>query len=238
MITFSQLGEWGRMGNQLFQIATTISTALQNNTNYCFPPWQYEKNFNLHNCFSSNINTVETYRERVFYYDPIPAYKNIDLFGYFQSWKYFEHHKEEIINLLTPIHNFEREPGLCSIHVRRGDYLEKQDCHPLMTMDYYQEAMKKSGCSKFILFSDDMRWCKKNFKGDEYEYAERNSPPVDLAIMVKRCESNIICNSSFSWWGAYLNQFLDKKIIAPIKWFGPKLAHDTKDLLPESWIKI
>ncbi len=237
-ITFSQLGKMGRLGNCLFQISTTIATAKQNKTDYLFPHWEYEKDFNLHSCFSSHINPTKTYQEKAFHYDPIPPTQHTDLVGYWQSWRYFESCKNDILNLFTPIHHFEREPGLCSIHVRRGDYLKFQDCHPLMEMNYYTRAMEKSGCQKFLMFSDDMEWVKKWFVGDIYEYSENTDPAVDLAMMVKRCESNIICNSSFSWWGAYLNQSQNKTVVAPQKWFGPKLPHNTKDLLPEEWIKI
>lgn len=237
-ITFSQLGKMGRLGNCLFQIATTISTAMQNNTDYQFPNWEYEPYFNLHNCFSSNIKVSQTYRERAFHYDVIPAFKSIDLIGYWQSSKYFDKYKDEIQNMLTPIYNFDMEPGLCSIHIRRGDYINIQHCHPLMTIDYYLRAMQESGCKKFLILSDDIDWAKKNFIGNQYEYSEGNSPAFDLALMAKKCESNIICNSSFSWWGAWLNRSEAKKVIAPLNWFGPSLPHNTKDLLLNEWIKI
>jgi hypothetical protein len=237
-VTFSQLGKMGRLGNCLFQIATTISTAIKNNTDYQFPPWQYEPNFNLHNCFSSNIAVSKTYQEKAFHYDEIPASNSVDLIGYFQSWKYFENNKEEIAKALTPIYKFEREEGLCSLHIRRGDYLNFQNCHPLMSMDYYSKAMEMSGCKKFLILSDDMDWAKRNFVGNQYEYSEGNGPAIDLALMAKTCESNIICNSSFSWWGAWLNKNENKKVLAPSTWFGPALQHNTKDLLPPEWIKI
>lgn len=237
-ITFSQLEKMGRLGNCLFQIATTISTAMKNNTDYKFPLWKYESDFNLHNCFSPNIRVGQVYQEKYFHYTEIPAFKSVDLVGYWQSCKYFENYKDIITNLLMPIHNFQKENGLCSIHVRRGDYVNIQHCHPLMSMNYYERAMEKSGCKKFLILSDDIAWVKKNFIGNQYEYSEGNSPAVDLALMAKKCESNIICNSSFSWWGAFLNNNTSKIVIAPQNWFGPGLSHDTKDLLPSEWIKI
>lgn len=237
-ITFSQLEKMGRLGNCLFQIATTISTAIKNNTDYKFPNWSYEPEFNLHNCFSTNINITQTYQERHFHYAEIPAFKSVDLIGYWQSWKYFENYKEHIINLLTPIYDFQKEDDLCSIHIRRGDYVNIQHCHPLMSMSYYEQAMARSGCKRFLLFSDDMAWVKNNFVGNQYEYSEGNSPAVDLSLMAKKCSSNIICNSSFSWWGAFLNKNISKTVIAPRNWFGPSLPHDIKDLLPKEWIII
>ncbi len=242
MITFTQLGNLGRDGNQIFQIAATIALALRNNDQYIFPPWKLEPYFNLHNCFSNNIKSTIKYQEPFFHYEEIP-YKDtrnvvLDLNGYFQSWKYFEDYKNEIIRLLTPSYHAEREVGLCSLHCRRGDYLTFQDCHPVLSLDYYHKAMERSNCKKFLIFSDDIAWCKQNFKGNMFEFSEGNAPAIDMALMAKKCESNIIANSSFSWWGAYLNQSSNKIIIAPSIWFGSKLHHDVKDLLIESWVKI
>jgi hypothetical protein len=239
MITFSQLGNLGRIGNQLFQISTTIAAALNNDTNYIFPNWIYEKDFNIHNCFSNNLKTIKTYQEPYFHYAKIPPDKDMNLSGYFQSYKYFEDYKDKLTELLTPIYNFDREPGLCSIHVRRGDYVHQPQNHPTQNMQYYETAMKLSECSKFLIFSDDINWCKKNFIGNQFDFADGNIGPVDMAMMAKKCESNIICNSSFSWWGAFLNQNLSKKIMYPSNWFGIELKNnDTKDLCPPSWIKI
>lgn len=240
MITFTELGKMGRDGNQLFQMATVIALALRNNDQYKFPTWQLEPYFNLHGCFSNNIRPTSKYQEPFFHYREI-QHKNgtLDINGYFQSWKYFEDKKSEVIRLLTPNYNVRQEPGLCSIHVRRGDYLKFEDCHPVLSNNYYNKAIEISNCKKFLIFSDDISWCKDNFKGNMFEFAEGNAPHVDLALMAKKCESNIIANSSFSWWGAYLNQSSSKKIIAPNKWFGPKLnMHNVKDLLPNEWIRI
>lgn len=240
MITFTQLGKMGRDGNQLFQMATVIALALRNNDQYKFPLWDLEPYFNLHGCFSNNISPTLKYQEPFFHYQEI-QHKNgtLDINGYFQSWKYFEDKKSEIIRLLTPNYNVQIEPGLCSIHVRRGDYLKFEDCHPVLGNKYYHKAIEISNCKKFLVFSDDISWCKDNFKGNMFEFSEGNAPHVDLALMAKKCESNIIANSSFSWWGAYLNQCNSKKIIAPSKWFGPKLnMHNVKDLLPNEWIRI
>lgn len=239
MISFTQLGKQGRLGNQLWQIAATISAAKKYYLAPAFPQWEHKQSFSVpDNYFTSNIQVTRTYQEPHFHYAPIPNWKNMDLSGYYQSPKYFEDNDRELKEMLTPNYHFDKEPGLCSIHVRRGDYVNIQDCHPLMSMEYYHSAMEKSGCKKFLIFSDDIGWCKKNFKGNMFEYSENNSPPVDLALMSKKCSSNIICNSSFSWWAAYLNDAPNKVVVAPKTWFGPKLKHDTKDLVPENWIKI
>ena len=109
--------------------------------------------------------------------------------------------------------------------------------HPACNLGYYKEAIKLMDVNKFIVFSDDMSWCKENFVGDEFIFMENNSDYIDLWLM-SLCDNNIIANSSFSWWGAWLNQNPNKKVIAPKKWFGPAINHNTKDLIPESWIII
>jgi hypothetical protein len=90
-----------------------------------------------------------------------------------------------------------------------------------------------------ILFSNDIDWCKKNLilDGKELIYIENNFDYIDLWMM-SLCENNIIANSSFSWWGAWLNKNNNKIVVAPKKWFGNALQHNTKDLYPEKWIVI
>jgi len=237
MISYKNLGEMGRLGNQLFQIATTVALALRNNDKYVFPIWPEEKNFNLHNCFSSEINSNAEYREKDFRYIPIEYKQNLDLVGFFQSEKYFEDYKDMILRTLTPKVGYGMFSNTTSIHVRRGDYVNLSDHYVQLDADYYRKAMNMIKSEVYFMFSDDIAWCKSNFKDQNIVFIENNSPATDLAIMLG-CEHNIIANSSFSWWGAYLNKNPSKIVVAPAEWFGPKLPHDTKDLLPEEWIKI
>lgn len=241
MITFSNLGNQGRLGNQLYQIASVIALALKNKDTYIFPQWQYEAFFNLKDCFSSEIKPTKKFLESGFHYTEIPynISKNeiLDLSGYFQSKKYFEHCEDEIKRLLTPKNIYETIYDVTSLHVRRGDYLTFSKEFNQLDMNYYNKAMSIIKSKYYLIFSDDIKWCKKNFIGDQFMFSEGKNPAEDLSLMIS-CENNIIANSSFSWWGAYLNKNKDKKIIYPKTWFGPNLLHDTKDLIPEGWIKI
>lgn len=237
MISFKELGNMGRLGNQLFQIATTIGVAVRNNDNYVFPPWPYESSFNLHNCFSPNISNTTIYRESGFTYSPIPYQPNMDLYGFFQSEKYFEDCKGLIHSLLTPNVGYGIQYGCTSIHVRRGDYVNLTKEYEQLNMTYYSAAMQHIKSPNYIVFSDDIAWCKNYFIGGNYTFSEGKSVVEDLALM-SSCEHNIIANSSFSWWGAYLNKNPSKIVVAPAKWFGPALPHNTKDLLPANWTKI
>jgi hypothetical protein len=94
--------------------------------------------------------------------------------------------------------------------------------------------------SVFLIFSDDIYWCKQNFPDlpEKFVFIDENKDYEELFLMSK-CKNNIICNSTFSWWGAWLNKNDQKKVVAPAKWFGSAYDHyNTNDLYCENWIKI
>jgi hypothetical protein len=238
MISFSQLGQWGRLGNQLFEVAATIGLAIEHGEQYVFPHWEYENKCSLKGCYSNNIKFQNIYKEPFFHYQKIKYQPGTDLRGYFQSYKYFQHCQYTILDYLTPTQDVKQLDGVCGIHVRRGDYLSLHGCYEILDLNYYQKAMDEIKAEKYLIFSDDIEYCKKIFIGDKFIFSENSDVYNDLSLMSKACEHLIIANSSLSWWGAYLNNNFNKKIICPAKWFGPKLQHNTKDLLPESWIKV
>lgn len=238
MITFSHLGNQGRLGNQLWQIAVTVATAKRCGVEYAFPKWEYESYFNLHGCFKDSIPVNNVYVEPFFHFNPIPHFTQVDLSGYFQSYKYFTGYESLIKNIFEFSFSTEKYYDVASIHIRRGDYVTiGNDYHTNLSDYYYQRAMSIVNASRYLVFSDDIDWCKTKFVGPQYAFAQGNSPAEDMAMMA-RCDHNIIANSSFSWWAAYLNKNPSKKIVAPQTWFGPKLPHDTKDLTPPEWIRI
>ena len=237
MISFKELGKLGRLGNILFEVSATAALALRNNDQYIFPSWQDSQHFNLHNCFSDNIQNTDTYNEPHFHYAPIPYRPNLNLSGYFQSYKYFEDYQDVIHNLLTPKIGFGIKYGYTSVHIRKGDYINLANAYEQLDISYYRKAMGVIGSKYYMVFSDDIKWCKENLTGDNIEYSEGKSAVEDLALM-SSCEHQIIANSSFSWWGAYLSKNPYKIVICPNKWFGPALPHNTKDLLMPEWLKI
>ena len=241
-ITFSNLGAMGRLGNQLFQLATTIALATRHNHKYIFPPWEHESRFNLHGCFSHNLKINKTYREPGYQYTQIPININpaevLDVVGYLQSYKYFEDCSDLILSLLTPKITYPIKWDTASIHCRYGDYAGNPAYNQL-DMPYYHQAMDIIKAKKYLIFSDDINKCKQKFTGEQFTFIEEKDPVTALSLM-SSCEHNIIANSSYSWWAAYLNKNPMKQIIAPKQWFGPKLAstHNTKDLIPDSWVTI
>lgn len=244
MITFNKIGNYGRLGNQLFQIASGIGIARKNNTDFVLPRWSY--NVFLKNIVPIGATSGIVYKEKSFEYNNISFDSNLnyDLEGYFQSEKYFKHCENEIRSLFqlkdkfeTYVNNKYDFSDTVSMHIRRTDYLNSPDIHPVQSVDYYESAYELSGKSKVIVFSDDLDWCRSNLKFDNIHFSEEPVDILDMFIMSK-CENNIIANSSFSWWGAWLNSNIDKKIIAPEKWFGVEATYSDKDIIPDEWIKI
>lgn len=241
---------YGRLGNSLFQICTTIAHALRNNYNYMLPThtcnedtWLgYYRNFR--NLKTGEIpNYLELYKEPVHCYNPIPKRDNLLLDGYFQSYKYFEDKAAEIKKILE-VPN-EIQEGYIGIHVRRGDYLQYPDKHPTLPMNYYIDAVRLIKFTadkefKLLFFSDDIGFCQKAFQWDDTSFVTSFSPMADIFNLAS-CEHIITANSSFSWWAAFLNSNPDKIIVCPDhkQWFGPGNAHlDTSDLIPENWNQI
>jgi hypothetical protein len=182
---------------------------------------------------------------------------NVMLNGYFQSEKYFIEFEDEIREMFseseetteyidTKYGKLFDSKQLTSIHVRRGDYKKYPEHHPILKLQYYKNAINKfikQGKSSFLVFSDDLDWCRKNFTGPFFKdieiiYSNNEFDYIDMYLM-SRCKNNIIANSSFSWWAAWLNNNNGKTVIAPNKWFGRALkSHDISDLLPGKWRRI
>ena len=174
--------------------------------------------------------------------------ENLLLSGYFQSEKYFRNNKDYIINLFKPTDKIkkyilEKIPNIqnsISIHVRRGDYLNLPNYHPQQTLEYYMSAINLLGIDRdYMIFSDDLNGIKTMFDFlPNKQFISLGKNYLDL-YAISMCEHNIICNSTFGWWGAYLNENKNKKVIGPNNWFGPSYRHfNSSDILPNEWIKI
>lgn len=261
MITNLNLGSSGRLGNQMFQYAMLLGIKHKHgfavildetiNSSSIYGHCELLTCFDLKECHFFNRRDIYTpinYQEERFNFDRRFFKKIVDstnFEGYFQSEKYFEHCKDVVRSEFTFKPHIKESADkflssvqgkrLVSIHVRRGDYVNQPNYHPVCSLDYYREAIKHfNNDVKFIVFSDDISWCKENLGLDNALYSE-NSTAVDLCIMSK-CDDHIIANSSYSWWGAWLNLNVNKKVIAPKIWFGPYYQHhDTKDLYCEGW---
>ncbi len=200
-----------------------------------------------------------------FFQVPTPIY----LSGYWQSEKYFKEFESQL-RLQFTLKNSVSESFIkwrekvqmtnsVAVHLRRGDYASKSNYNSFfgtLSLDYYEKAVneikRQISNPKFFIFSDDMNWCRQNLTFlPDAEFVSHNTPvhaSEDL-ILMSLCEHQIIANSTFSWWSAWLNPVKNKSVVAPVKWFQtnynknilPTYAarfYNTKDLLPENWIRL
>lgn len=201
----------------------------------------------------------EVFRERHFHFDRdfLAVPDNTYLDGYWQSEKYFKDishiiRKEYIVRYkLTgankAVAKMIANVNSVSIHVRRGDYASHDAtylAHGVCEGEYYLNSMeemnKRVETPHYFVFSDEPEWVKKNMNFPFHATIIRHNPPEksyeDLRLM-SFCKNNIIANSSFSWWGAWLNENPGKVVIAPKKWFFDP-SNDTSDLIPDGWLRL
>lgn len=178
--------------------------------------------------------------------------------GYFQCEKYFKDIREVIIKNFTinqDLSNYTKDienkikniRNSCSLHIRRGDFINSKNIniHGSCDIVYYLNAIKyleeKIEDINYFIFSDDIEWVKENLaiKNAIYVYSKEKRIPHEDIYLMSLCKNNIIANSSFSWWGAWLNKNEKKIVIAPKRWFvDDKLESQSKDIVCESWIRI
>jgi hypothetical protein len=171
-------------------------------------------------------------------------------YEYFQSEKYFIEVKDEVLRqytLKSPLgpkaEEIQSKIGInsVSLHIRRGDYVNNTH-HGLADLGYYYKAMhhikSKMEAPVFFIFSDDIGWVKKNLQiGEAVFVSDGSMSEVEELILISKCSHNIIANSTFSWWGAYLNPNPKKIVIAPSQWTLGKTAGQL-DILPKAWIQL
>jgi Glycosyl transferase family 11 len=251
-----------QLGNQLFQVAATCSIAWDNGARPIFPDLVELDEYDLPINHKKILFRLDTSKPDVpyeyFYYDPAWPYNpitykpNMRLGGYFQCERYFRHHKEEICELFAPspeimdylTKNYGwiiNHPKTVSIHVRT--YFKEDAGHTnfcLNGVDYVEKAIKHfPPDSFFIVFSDNIAWCQENLKIlARYVYFVVGEPHYHDFYLMSLCKHNIISNSTFSWWAAYLNQNPHKKIIAPQNWFSHPGELQSKDMIPSEWVLI
>ena len=189
--------------------------------------------------------------------DILNSPKNSLLFGYWQTEKYFSQIQDIIRKDFTfkkPLSAVNNEfedkilgSNSISIHIRRGDYVNNVETnlfHGICSPEYYLAGLdlikKTIDNIHLFVFSDDMEWVKTNMKFDiPVTYVDNNKGDegyIDMQLM-SLCKHNIIANSSFSWWGAWLNNNPDKIVVAPSKWFNDT-SINVNDVIPEGWNKL
>lgn len=265
MITHITCGSHGRLGNQMFQYAALVGIARKLGyafgINYDIKPcgkYAYVDILELPLIFSGltagNVKEVlPTVYERTYRFDPgffsIPD--NVNLIGNFESEKYFVHVQDEVrrefsfraeimAHARAFIAQLPRRPVIC-VSVRRGDFVPLSQDFTVLTMEeYYDRALALFAGQDFtlLLFSDEIEKARPMF--DRYANVicfDRNHA-VALAVM-SLCKYHIIANSTFSWWGAWLNPAPDKIVVASKNWLGPRRRHQgTDDLFCQGWVIV
>lgn len=272
MITFMDLGSYGRLGNQLFQYAALKSLGLKNNYEVKIPD-PTSKTWHGQDCLLDQLNidcdyVTESDLSKLKYLYEEPDYMvfdsnfpnlpdNVNIRGFFQNVEYFLEFEEQIKKELYPCEEVDKigkekilrlkkdypDHEIVSLHLRRGDNTDFTNPNPQMSLMYGNDGTLQSHTSygqylekslsefknqkvKFLVFSggtraigndnsQDIDWCKDNFKGGSYIFSEGNSTLVDYSMIIN-CDHNIISPlSTFGWWAAYLNPNPNKKVLAP-----------------------
>lgn len=261
-ITFSKFGKKGRLGNQLFQLASMIGFAEKYRAELCLPRWDYQKYFaNKYHADATNT-LCSTVTEAVYHYTPeyydaaIKGRACVNLDGYFQSEKYWRDSEHLVRKHLEFKHDYKasvidkyslalKKPCV-AVSIRRGDFVGNKNYYQI-PITYYTNAIKQydSQDVNFIFFSDDMGYCKLHFGCMENAYfADRKTIggyfqediyAIEQLCLMTLCQKFIISNSTFSWWGAYLSG--SKEIIRPKQCMSGSLAvrNNEKDFYPAEW---
>lgn len=251
-----------RLGNQLFEVAATLSLAFDNDAEAIFPDLRTRQDegiplnrsqvfYRLNDSPPPKKATFRYREDPSFHYSPIVYKPNMSLRGYFQSEKYFKHNREKILPLFDP------KPEVMA-------YLKKKypilTAHPYTVAIHLRDYEKELGPTNkvfwpvgrpyveravalfpeeaiFLVFSDRIDWAKWVLKGFPRRciFIEGNTYIQDFYFM-SLCKHQIISNSSFSWWAAYLNKNPDKVVVAPRRWFHPDYPVTSEHIIPPEWI--
>lgn len=275
----------GGLGNQLFQIFTTICYAIQNkqpfkfanittlgkgNTTIRHTYWEtFLSRLKPFLMNPKDFPNLELIKEDGFNYRPIPFVSsgaNICLYGYYQTYKYFNHSFNQICKMIQleemkanvikkldyNIYNNYFFNQAISFHFRLGDYKKVQHVHPIMNIKYYEDSLKyiqeRRVADKNVLYfceeedikevSEIIDSLKATFPKYQFIRADNELEDWEQLLLMSCCRYNVIANSTFSWWGAYFNSDSKKTVIYPSVWFGPNVKYVTDDLFPSEWIKM
>jgi len=276
----------GGLGNQIFQIFATISYAIKSKNQFKFlnlatlGGGSTTMRYTFWETFFVNLKpfliaelpqNIHVIREKGFPYNALPIHemvnRNVVIFGYFQSYKYFQEnysliyrmlHIDKMKNELLDTINLSSPECLnlentVAMHFRIGDYKKAQGFHPLATYTYYENSLlyinSKFSDKEFniLYFCEDsdiddvlliINKLVGKFPAYNFKRGDNSIEDWQQMLLMSCCHHNIIANSSFSWWSAYLNSWADKVICYPSVWFGESANHDTNDLCPLDWVKI
>lgn len=249
IFTYEQLMLNGRLGNQLWQIASTIGLAEREAGIALFKPdWEYRKFFCLPDEYFGPIpGDMEIVDRGTEYLQDVEYLGGVE--HYVKEWFKPSELSREHLRMHYDVETFEAIPNKVALHVRRGDYLKYPNHFSQMTDRYYDTALEMLGDVRVFVFSDDIRWCRQHFDGRGFDFVDGVIRPVEVAarmgdpkdqwdlFLMSMCDRHIISNSTFSWWGAWLSQ--NPHPIYPDKWFESELAYiPAEKMFTEEWTKV
>lgn len=242
------LGNFGALGNQLWQIAGTIGTAAEMGAEASFPVWDYQPYFQVPSALFSGRQG------------------DLDLGGnYLQDLKHFAFIQDSIRKYFKPSYPVEADiletyndvfacRPLMAVHWRRGNNLDLPDHHPVCDISYFEQAISMFPNYQLVVFSDDLDFCRKQSIFKNAYFAAGNDPSIDVRLLTNEaplslysvvkdlhfmamCDAHIISNSSFSWWGAWLAD--GDVVVRPERWYGKAYTHlDVECMMPPHWISL
>jgi len=265
-ISFSRLGNHGRIGNQLWQLAGTLGIARSRGEDVSFPRWAYESVFSVpRSWFNDPVTGTDA--------SDFTQYLGEQGSTYLQDFFLWSNIQDEVREILQPgdlaqtelnkpnyARYFDLTGRVLAVHVRRGDNATahlrgEQGHHPLRPFQYYEEAIARfPDHDHIVIFSDDIPWCRNAFRDyspmffeggparpKEHEPEFATAPVLDWIDLLAMTHADyfVMSNSSYSWWGAYLSGTAPENIVYPWPFFGPKLANlQAERMFPPGWQRL
>lgn len=245
---------YGQMGNNLFQVATACALAWDNGAEARFPDFDPASTSYQHLFFRCKRDSSEeeiefVWNEPVYSYQPVTYHPNMQLIGYFQSEKYFAHHRSRLLELFAPsptdlaylhkkYHALLTHPFTVGIQIRYYKFeFPTEDIYPQYGKAYLEKAIAHFPPSTlFVVSSNNLDFARENMPSNASNvYFIENEPAYIDFFLLSLCKHNIITNSSFGWWSAWLNQNPEKIVIHPAQWIH---GLPTQDVCPKEWISI
>lgn len=243
------IGEtYGQMGNNLFQVATASALAWDHGTTAYFPrlthnPKLYQHLFSRFSLYPPTDEISVEWEELQYAYHPIFYQPKMKLKGYFQSPKYFAHHRDKLLELFAPIPKdwqyIQKKYAWLIDHPHTVGIQIRYYSDSAGSIQYGRDFLEKAMAlfpkeSLFIVSTNNLDFARANLKGKEVVFLEKEPYYIEFYLLTL-CKENIITNSTFGWWAAWLNQNPNPKVVCPLIWFE---GVDTADLCPDSWIRI
>ena len=251
-VGYFNLGRMGRLGNVFFEIFSTYGYSVKHGFSCYFnyvPVLEMLPNIKF-NVGTFNVDHIMREEKGIpsfsITYNDFEKKDNVELYGFLQSYKYFENLDEKCFVYSCPhaikddLYEKITSEDSSFIHVRRGDYLNYPE--NLLDISYYYKAIKLMNVKSYFVFSDDIPFCKSIFSSFEernaydFFYIENENPYQDISLM-SIMKNGILSNSSFSFWGARLNG-KPIRAICPLYWFSSKNKIDTDDIVYPEWERI